>query len=119
LRSWPVHFCQPDIAQHDHAASRAIEIEADTSQMGQVKMRIRAREVVKRILVATQDNLRWHLGIYRYSDVMAMGRRENGPYHSLGDWARPHDMYSNGGMVEGNGRYHARASDCAIHQSAQ
>jgi hypothetical protein len=55
-----------------------------------------------------------HLSILR---CLAMGRRENGPYHSLGDWARPHDMYSNGGMVEGNGRYHARASDCAIHQS--
>jgi len=41
-----VHFCQPDIAQHDHATSRAVEIEADTVQVSQIKMRIRGREVL-------------------------------------------------------------------------
>jgi len=55
------------------------------------------------------------LGIYRYFDVMPLGRNENGPYHALGDWARPHDMYGKGGMVEGNGRYHAPACGCAMH----
>jgi hypothetical protein len=35
------------------------------------------------------------------------GRAENGPYHSLPDWARPHNMYGRGGTVEGTGRYHA------------
>jgi hypothetical protein len=33
LESRLVRFGQPDIAQHDHAASRAVEIEADTSQV--------------------------------------------------------------------------------------
>jgi len=59
------------------------------------------------------------LGIYRYFDVMPRGRNENGPYHSLGDWARPHNMYGKGGMVEANGRYHAPACPCAIHQAAR
>jgi predicted dithiol-disulfide oxidoreductase (DUF899 family) len=55
------------------------------------------------------------LGIYRYLDVMPKGRRENGPYHSLGDWARPRNMYGKGGIVEGNGRYHAPPCACSIH----
>jgi predicted dithiol-disulfide oxidoreductase (DUF899 family) len=50
------------------------------------------------------------LGIYAYLDATPKGRAENGPYHSLPDWARPHNMYGRGGMVEGTGRYHA--SDC-------
>jgi predicted dithiol-disulfide oxidoreductase (DUF899 family) len=58
------------------------------------------------------------LGIYRYFDVMPMGRNETGPYHSLGDWARPHDMYGKGGTVEGNGRYHLPACACAKHRPA-
>jgi predicted dithiol-disulfide oxidoreductase (DUF899 family) len=33
------------------------------------------------------------LGIYGYLDVMPKGRNENGPYHSLADWARPRNMY--------------------------
>lgn len=57
------------------------------------------------------------LGIYRYFDAMPMGRNETGPYHSLGDWARPHDMYGKGGMVEGNGRYHLEACGCANHRA--
>lgn len=56
------------------------------------------------------------LGIYRYLDVMPKGRDENGPYHSLVDWARPRNAYSDGGVVEGNGRYHAPACACAAHQ---
>jgi len=49
------------------------------------------------------------LGIYGILDAMPKGRNETGPYHSLGDWARPRNMYGKGGTVEGNGRYHAPA----------
>jgi len=55
------------------------------------------------------------LGIYRLLDVMPKGRDENGPYHSLADWVKPHDRYETGGTVEGNGRYHAPACGCAAH----
>jgi predicted dithiol-disulfide oxidoreductase (DUF899 family) len=58
------------------------------------------------------------LGIYRILDVMPKGRDENGPYQSLADWARPRNMYGQGGTVEPNGRYHQPACACAIHQSA-
>ena len=51
-----------------------------------------------------------------YLDMTPKGRNENGPYHSLGDWVRPHNMYGKGGMVEGNGRYHAPTCDCALHK---
>jgi len=56
------------------------------------------------------------LGIYRIFDVMPKGRNENGPYHSLTDWARPKNLYGKGGMVEGNGRYHATACACSAHK---
>ncbi len=56
------------------------------------------------------------LGIYRILDLMPKGRDENGPYHSLTDWARPRNMYGKGGMVEGNGRYHATACACSTHK---
>jgi predicted dithiol-disulfide oxidoreductase (DUF899 family) len=56
------------------------------------------------------------LGIYGYLDVLPKGRNETGPYHSLGDWVRPRIMYGKGGMVEGNGRYHAPACGCAVHR---
>jgi predicted dithiol-disulfide oxidoreductase (DUF899 family) len=56
------------------------------------------------------------LGIYGYLDVMPKGRNETGPYHSLGDWARPRNMYGKGGIVEGNGRYHAPPCACSIHK---
>jgi predicted dithiol-disulfide oxidoreductase (DUF899 family) len=46
------------------------------------------------------------LGIYRFLDATPKGREENGPYHSLADWARPRNMYDKGGTVEANGRYH-------------
>lgn len=56
------------------------------------------------------------LGIYRFLDVTPKGRGENGPYHAMGDWARPRNMYGKGGMVEGNGRYHAPGCGCSVHK---
>ena len=56
------------------------------------------------------------LGIYGYFDVTPKGRNETGPYHSLGDWARPRNMYGKSGIVEGNGRYHAPPCACSIHR---
>jgi predicted dithiol-disulfide oxidoreductase (DUF899 family) len=58
------------------------------------------------------------LGVYRFFDTTPKGRNENGLYHSLTDWARPRNMYGNGGNVEPNGRYHQPACACAAHQSA-
>jgi predicted dithiol-disulfide oxidoreductase (DUF899 family) len=55
------------------------------------------------------------LGVYAYLDATPKGRAENGPYHSLPDWARPHDQYGRGGTVEGNGRYHAASCSCTAH----
>ncbi len=49
------------------------------------------------------------LGIYGILDSMPKGRNETGPNHSLGDWARPRNMYGKGGEVEPNGRFHAPA----------
>ncbi|WP_028924128.1 DUF899 domain-containing protein [Pseudonocardia acaciae] len=46
------------------------------------------------------------LTTYMFLDLTPKGRDENGPYHSLTDWVRPHDSYGKGGRVEGNGRYH-------------
>jgi predicted dithiol-disulfide oxidoreductase (DUF899 family) len=58
------------------------------------------------------------LGIYRFFDATPKGRNENGPYHSLPDWARPRNMYGSGGDVEPNGRYHQPACTCAAHWTA-
>ena len=58
------------------------------------------------------------LGIYRFLDSTPKGRAENGPYHSLTDWARPRNMYGKGGTVEPTGRYHQSACACAARQSA-
>jgi predicted dithiol-disulfide oxidoreductase (DUF899 family) len=55
------------------------------------------------------------LGIYRYIDVTPKGRDEQGPHHSLADWARPKNMYDRGGMVEANGRYHRSSCACQVH----
>jgi predicted dithiol-disulfide oxidoreductase (DUF899 family) len=55
------------------------------------------------------------LGVYSYLDVTPKGRAENGPYHSLPDWVRPHNMYAHGGTVSGMGRYHAANCGCAAH----
>jgi predicted dithiol-disulfide oxidoreductase (DUF899 family) len=59
------------------------------------------------------------LGTYRYLDVMPKGRDENGPYGTLADWVRPKNMYTKGGMVEANGRYHAPGCACTAHQQPQ
>lgn len=56
------------------------------------------------------------LTIYEFLDVMPRGRNEEGPYHALTDWVRPHDMYGKGGMVEPIGRYHADGCGCAVHK---
>jgi predicted dithiol-disulfide oxidoreductase (DUF899 family) len=56
------------------------------------------------------------LAIYRFFDVAPKGRNENGPYHSLADWARTHNMYGKGGTVEGNGRFHAPGCTCMVHE---
>jgi predicted dithiol-disulfide oxidoreductase (DUF899 family) len=56
------------------------------------------------------------LGIYGFLDVTPKGRNETGPYHSMGDWARPTEMYDQGGTVEPNGRYHAPTCSCAMHE---
>jgi predicted dithiol-disulfide oxidoreductase (DUF899 family) len=58
------------------------------------------------------------LGIYRILDATPKGRDENGPYHSLADWARPRNMYGRGGDVEPNGRYHQPACASTIKQPA-
>jgi predicted dithiol-disulfide oxidoreductase (DUF899 family) len=58
------------------------------------------------------------LGIYRFLDATPKGRQENGPYHSLRDWARPRNMYGKGGTVEATGRYHQPACACAAHELA-
>ena len=55
------------------------------------------------------------LGIYRFFDLMPKGREENGPYHSLTDWARPRNLYGKGGTVEGNGRFHNSSCGCSKH----
>jgi predicted dithiol-disulfide oxidoreductase (DUF899 family) len=56
------------------------------------------------------------LGIYGYLDVMPNGRNENGPFHTLADWARPRNTYGRGGMVEESGRYHRPTCACSGHQ---
>jgi len=56
------------------------------------------------------------VGIYRFLDITPKGRNENGPYHSMADWVRPHDKYGAGGVVEPNGRYHDPSCACAAHQ---
>lgn len=55
----------------------------------------------------------WAAGIQDLSGDSIFYKDENGPYHSLTDWARPKNMYDKGGMVEPNGRYHAPNCDCA------
>lgn len=56
------------------------------------------------------------LGAYAYLDATPKGRDENGPYHTLADWVRPHDAYDKGGTVEANGRYHVAACGCDAHR---
>jgi predicted dithiol-disulfide oxidoreductase (DUF899 family) len=56
------------------------------------------------------------LGIYGILDDMPKGRNETGPYHSMTDWVRPHDMYGKDGTVERNGRFHREACGCGAHK---
>ena len=56
------------------------------------------------------------LGAYSFLDVTPKGRNENGPYHSLGDWVLPRNMYGKGGTVEGNGRFHSPGCGCSVHR---
>jgi predicted dithiol-disulfide oxidoreductase (DUF899 family) len=58
------------------------------------------------------------MGIYRYFDVMPKGRNENGPYHTMGDWVRPRNMYGKGGTVARNGQYHPETCGCGSHVDA-
>ncbi|MEX2208464.1 MAG: thioredoxin family protein [Myxococcota bacterium] len=57
------------------------------------------------------------LGIYRYLDATPKGRGEQGPYNTLADWVRPKNMYGQGGVVEGSGRYHEPGCACVGHPS--
>lgn len=56
------------------------------------------------------------LGIYGFLDVTPKGRNEHGPHYNLVDWARPRNMYSKGGSVSGEGRYHAADCACSAHK---
>ena len=59
------------------------------------------------------------LGVYRYLDATPKGRGEDGPYRTLADWVRPKNSYGDGGLVEGNGRYHQPSCGCAVHRTVQ
>ncbi len=89
------------------------EIEGSTDQLGD-EFTYRYKDVhhckMKLIEVIPHKKVVWHL------DVTPKGRAENGPHHSLGDWARPRNMYGQGGVVEANGRYHAPSCACAVHK---
>ena len=52
------------------------------------------------------------MGIYRLLEATPKGRNEHGPYFSLTDWVRPHDMYGKGGEVAPNGRFTPPVSCC-------
>lgn len=52
------------------------------------------------------------MAIYRILEVMPKGRNENGPYFSLTDWVRPHNMYGKGGEVAPSGRFTPPHSCC-------
>jgi predicted dithiol-disulfide oxidoreductase (DUF899 family) len=52
------------------------------------------------------------MGIYRLLEATPKGRNENGPFFSLTDWVRPHNMYGKGGTVEPTGRFVPPVSCC-------
>jgi predicted dithiol-disulfide oxidoreductase (DUF899 family) len=52
------------------------------------------------------------LGIYRILETLPKGRNEPGPFKSMVDWARPHNMYGKGGEVQANGRFTPPVSCC-------
>ena len=51
------------------------------------------------------------LGIYRILDLMPKGRNENGPYHTLADWARPRNLYGAAGTVAHTGEFRPSTAD--------
>lgn len=59
------------------------------------------------------------LGTYMWIDLTPLGRNENGPTFSLGDWVRHHDRYGAGGYVDKTGGYIAtetsKPSCCEKH----
>jgi predicted dithiol-disulfide oxidoreductase (DUF899 family) len=55
------------------------------------------------------------LGIFSFLDIVPKGREENGPAHSLPDWARLRNMYGKGGEVDGQGAFEPPGSDCGCH----
>jgi predicted dithiol-disulfide oxidoreductase (DUF899 family) len=52
------------------------------------------------------------LTIYRFLEATPKGRNEHGPYFSLTDWVRPHNMYGKGGEVAPTGRFTPPVSCC-------
>lgn len=52
------------------------------------------------------------LGAYMYLDLTPLGRNENGPNFSMGDWVRHHDRYGADGYVDATGGYIAPKKDC-------
>jgi predicted dithiol-disulfide oxidoreductase (DUF899 family) len=59
------------------------------------------------------------LGAYMYLDLTPHGRNENGPYHNMGDWVRPHDQYDIGGSVDPMGGYSSptpASTECRCHE---
>jgi predicted dithiol-disulfide oxidoreductase (DUF899 family) len=55
------------------------------------------------------------LGIYSYFDLVPHGRQENGPTHSLPDWARLHNLYGKGGEVDEHGAFKFPDRECGCH----
>lgn len=58
------------------------------------------------------------LGAYMYLDLTPLGRNENGPNFSMGDWVRHHDRYNAGGYVDATGGYIAPKKDCCSTENA-
>lgn len=58
------------------------------------------------------------LGAYMYLDLTPLGRNENGPYYTLGDWVRPHDQYETAGSVDLMGGFSATPkTECRCHEA--
>ena len=57
------------------------------------------------------------LGAYMYLDLTPLGRNENGPYYTLGDWVRPHDQYETSGSVDPMGGFSVMPkTECLCHE---
>jgi predicted dithiol-disulfide oxidoreductase (DUF899 family) len=58
------------------------------------------------------------LGAYMYLDLTPLGRNENGPHYTLGDWVRPHDQYETAGSVDAMGGFSASPkTECRCHEA--